>query len=790
MLTNYLKIAWRNLWRNKLYSLINVGGLAVVLAVSTLLLWWIKDEFSYDRFHTDADRIYRVNAHIGKGTDERHISLTPAPIAVASQENVPGVEAAVRLTGLWEFNNFRVGDQLFAEKKETLGYADENFLTVFDGFKVIDGSATNPFPAPNAVVLTETLARKYFGTSDAVGKTFTSVDTKQTFTVGAVLTDIPDNSSVKYEAFFPMSLYARSFQGNGEWNTMDEDWGNSLFQTYVRLSLNTEANQVSQTLTALQAQQRQNVDLTNLSEFQLQPFPSVHLERADGTSPAMKQIKVLGLVALLLLSIGCINYVNLTTARAARRAPEVGVRKIMGAEFGQLSRQLLLESLLPLGIALTLAVLLAFALVPFYQEMSGKTLQLSLLDPHLWLLLLSTLAVTLLAAGLYPALTIASFKPVRSLRGTVGRPGAVGVRKVFVVTQFVLSTALIAGTLVIGQQLRFIQERDLGFDKSHIFTFNANGDPRPYQRELSQESSVQSATTSSNDLFQIGGTASDADWPGKDPDRVFSIGLLGVDPDFIPTYKMQLVAGQNFSGTSADSTAVLLNETAVKQMGLENPVGQRFSVQGTEGQIIGVVKDFDTESIRSQVRPLVMYSFPEYNAVVHVKTTGQRAAQAIAAAERLWQRNNPGFPFEYSFVDQTYDRLYRSEQRTGQLFNFFAGLAILISCLGLFGLAAFTAETRTEEIGIRKVLGASVASIVALLSKDFLKLVVVAIVIASPIAWYAMNAWLADFAYKINIEWWYFALAGGLAVGIALLTVSFQCVKAALANPVESLRSE
>lgn len=790
MLRNYFKIAWRNLLKGGWYSVMNIGGLAVVLAISVLLFWWIKDEFSYDRFHAEADRIYRVNAYSGQGADKRYGSLTPAPVATVSQKGVAGVETAVRLTGLWEFHNFRVGDQPFSEKSGDLGYADENFLTVFDGFEVISGNEDNPFPSPNSVVLTETLARKFFGTPNAVGKTFTEVDSKQVFEVGAVLADIPETSSVKYEAFFPMSLYARSFQGNGEWKTMEEDWGNFLFQTYVRLTPGTNADLVARTLTAIETEKRKNVDLTSLGGYLLQPLPSVHLEQADGKSPAMKQIKVLGLVALLLLSIGCINYVNLTTARASRRAQEVGVRKIMGARFGQLSGQLLLESLLPLGLAFLIAVVLLYSLAPFYQELSGKTLHLSLLDPQLWALLLGTLGLTWLLAGVYPAVLVASFKPVRSLRGTNSGTATASLRKAFVVTQFVLSTGLIVGTLVMGQQLRFIRERDLGFDKSYTFTFEGGRGTGQFQRELTKESSVQSVTTSSNNLFQIGGSTTDTDWEGKDPKRVFSIGLLGVDDHFIPTYKMQLVAGKNFSGTPADSTAVILNETAVKQMGLVHPIGQRFAVQGTEGQIIGVLKDFDTESIRSEVKPLVMYSFPEYNTVVHVKTTGQQAIQAIAAAERIWKQYNPDYPFEYTFVDETYDRLYRSEQRIGQLFNFFAAIAIIISCLGLFGLATFTAETRTKEIGVRKVLGASLASIVALLSTDFLKLVMIAIVIASPIAWYAMNEWLADFAYKIDISWRVFALSGGLAVGIALLTVSFQSMKAALMNPVKSLRSE
>ena len=791
MLSNYLKIAWRNLIGGGWYSFINIGGLAVVLAVSVLLLWWIKGETSYDRFHADADRIYRVNTHAVSGADDQFGSLTPAPIAVVGRNEVAGIESAVRLTGIWDFRNFRVEDQLFSEQNENLGYVDENFLSVFSGFQVTDGNAANPFPSPFSVVLTESMARKFFGTTTAVGKTLTVVDTKQVFAVGAVLADIPEQSSIQYKVFFPMSLLESSFEGNGEWKVMDEDWGNFFFYTYLRLQPGTQPEQVANTLTAIQTKTRSNVDPANLSEYQLQTLTSIHLYHAGGESPLMQQIRMMGVVALLLLVIGCINFVNLTTARATRRAQEVGIRKVVGAQTHHLAGQLLTEFLLTLGLALLVAIVLMYTLIPFYQDLSGKTIAPSLLDPQLWLLLVGILSLALLLAGLYPAVMVASFDPIRSLRGTTGNgTGRSPLRQTLVVTQFVLSTSLIVGTLVIGGQLNFIRERDPGFDKSHTFTFRSDGRTEQYQRELAGESSIEAVTTSSNNLWQIGGSTSDTDWDGKKPDRMFSIGLLGVDPQFIPTYDIQLAAGQNFSGTLADSTAVILNEAAVKQMGLQDPIGRRFSVMGTNGQIVGVVKDFDTESIRAEVKPLVMYSLPEYNTIVHVKTTGKKTTQAIAAAERLWKQYNPEYPLEYTFVDEAYDRLYRSEERIGALFRFFAGVAIVISCLGLFGLATFTAEQRTKEIGIRKVLGASVTSIVALLSKDFLKLVLIAIIVATPIAWYAMNEWLADFAYKIDISWWVFALAGWLALGIALLTVSFQAVKAALMNPVKSLRSE
>ncbi len=788
MLRNYVKIAWRNLRSGGWYSALNIGGLAVVLAVSVLLFWWVKDELSFDRFHADADRIYRVNAHFGKGTDENFWSGTPAPIAVAAGSKVPGVEAVVRVADLYDFRTFRVGGRQFTEKAEDLAYVDENFLDLFQGFDVRTGDAAHPFPSPNSVVMTEGMARKLFSTPEAVGKVLTVTDSNRVFTVGAVLADLPDNSSLKAKMYFPMSLRKRTFGGNGDWKRMDDDWGNYYFQTFLKLSPNTDWTTIGAKLTAIQVTARGKNE--SGSDYRLQPLTQSHLYEPNGKDTGMQQVRMLGLVAVLLLSIGCINYVNLTTARASRRAREVGVRKVVGAESRQLLGQLLTESLLTMVLALALAIVLIQALVPFYQDLTGKTVGLSLLNPQVWGVLLGTLTLTMALAGVYPALMISSFNPLRSLRGRGLQAGQAGLRRVLVVTQFALATGLIVGTLVIGGQLRFIRERDLGFDKEHTFVFYAGGKAAQYKRELEKEISVRAVVTATDGLLGGGGSTGDTDWDGKAPGRMFIVNQLGVSHDFIPAYGIKLVEGKNFTGTKADSAGFILNETAVREAGLTNPIGKRFKFHENDGRIIGVVKDFNIQSARTKVQPMLLFSYPEYNGMVHVKTTGQLAPGAITAAERLSKRDAPNVPFEYTFLDETYDRMYRTEQRTGNLFNFFAGVAILISCLGLFGLAAFTAEQRTKEIGVRKVLGASVANIVALLSKDFLKLVVVAIVLASPVAWYAMNQWLANFAYKISIGWWVFALAGLLAVGIALLTVSFQSVKTALMNPVKSLRAE
>jgi ABC-type antimicrobial peptide transport system permease subunit len=765
---------------------LNIGGLAIVLAISTLLFWWVKDEFAFNRMHSDTDRTYRINAHFGKGDNENSWTVTPAPIAVAARKSLPGVEQVIRISDMYDFKSFRVNGRLVIAEGTDLGYADEHFLDLFDGFTVLHGQAGKPFPTPNSVVLTESMATKFFGTADVVGKSLTAIDSNRIFTVGAVLADIPDNSSIRKKMFFPMALRKRLFGGNGDWKVMDDDWGNYSFETYLKVRPNTDWRSIGPKLTQIQHTFNKEV----LSDYLLQPLTQLNLYAADGKDTGMQQVRMMGLVGVLLLFIGCINYVNLTTARATRRAREISVRKIVGAESKHLITQLLAESFLTLLIALTLALILIQGLIPFYQELSGKTRGLSLLDPQVWFLLLGMLVITMLLSGVYPALTIASFNPIRALRGRNTSAGQAGLRQGLVVVQFALATGLIISTLVISGQLTHIRERNLGFDKEHIFLFYGGDKADLYKRELAKENSVLAAIKTTGNILQIGSSTGDVDWDGKAPGRSFMVQQFGVEADFLTAYGIRLAAGQNFDGTPADSTHFILNETAVKQSGIQNPIGKRLKFHETEGQIIGVVKDFVTGSARETITPLVLYSWPQYSGMVQVKTRGTDASKALAAAEKIWKKENPDYPFEYRFLDETYDRMYRADQQTGQLFTFFAGVAIVVCCLGLFGLAAYTAEQRTKEIGVRKVLGASVASIVGLLSRDFLKLVFVAILIAAPLAWWAMNQWLQGFNYRIQVSWYYFALAGVLAILIAFATVSYQSILAALVNPVKSLRSE
>jgi len=527
--------------------------------------------------------------------------------------------------------------------------------------------------------------------------------------------------------------------------------------------------------------------------YQLQPISDTHLYGPDGSDAGMQTVRIFLIVGILILLIACINYVNLSTARSMLRAKEVSIRKIVGAQKKQLFIQFVIETIIFFLIALALAFVLIKTLLPFYNDLAGKHMQFNLLDPSLWKVVLITISGTLIAASVYPALLLSSFEPLKTLKGKISLGVSnVAFRKILVTVQFVFSVTLIIVTLVIGKQLKYVRERNPGYDRSQTFSFSTGAMEKNLdmvKAELLRQTCIDAVTTTDNELVDNKHTTAGVDWDGKDANVQVIIHHLGIDEKFIPMMKIAMLAGNNFTGGKTDSTHFILNETALKMTGIKDPIGKRFKYQETEGTIIGITKDFNTASLKEKIEPTVIY-YEAKGRNIYVKTTGRNAAKAIAAAERLWKQYNPGFPFEYSFMDEQYNNLYKSDQRTGTLFNIFSAIAILISCLGLLGLATYTAQIMTKEIGIRKVLGASVGSIVTLVSRDFLKLVLLAIIIGSPIAWWLMNKWLQSFVYRIDINWIIFAMAGLIAIGIAIATVSFQSIKAALANPVKSLRSE
>lgn len=790
MLRNYFKIAWRNLWKNKFYNALNIAGLAAGLAVGILVLLWVQDELSYDRFHADSKNIYRVLANVGTGSSRQVWTGVPAPVATLAKNEVPEVKNAVRISDMDESLLFKYGDKQFTEPSSA--FVDPSFFSVFD-FNLLRGNPGEPFHTVNSVILTASVAKRYFGEEDPVGKTLLEENYGEEFVVDGVIEDFPGNSSINFDLLFPMSYYAKVFPGNGEWKTIEEDWGNYHFDTYLQLNPGSGIKPVEAKLALINNKYKGG---TEDDPFSLQALAQIHLYKTDGSEGLMQTVRTFMLVAVFILLIASINYVNLSTARSMLRMKEISVRKITGASRFQLFFQFIAETALVFLFAVMAAFLLILLLLPAYNTISGKEMHISLLNGQLWSVTGLVVLSTLILSSVYPALLLSSSEPLKTLKGKL--PAGINTavfRKMLVTVQFVISVVLIAGTLIIGSQLRYIRALELGYDKSYVFTVPLTNEAVNHIDALKdglkkQAGILNVSATSINDISNLQSSTSDLEWQGKPENSNLIISQAAIDKDFIPTMKIQLLEGSNLSGTPADSSYYILNETAVKEMGLKAPyAGQRIRFHDLEGVIRGVVRDFNFRPLKKAVGPLLLFSWWNGN-TLYVRTTAKDAQKAIAATQQHYKKYAGNMPFTYSFVDEQFAAQYEADQRVGTLFNFFATIAIFISCLGLFGLATFTAQVKTKEIGIRKVLGASVTSVVALLSKDFIKLVLIAIIIATPLAWYTMNRWLEDFAYRIELQWWMFALAGLLAVVIALLTVSFQSVKAALMNPVKSLRSD
>lgn len=786
MFRNYFKTAWRNLVKHKFYSAINVAGLTIGLTVGILILLWVRNELTYDRFHKNADNIYRAFANMGPKSSRQVWTSMHAPLAVFAKEEVPEVTEAVRIRHNWNFSLFEHRNKRFTNDKKA--YVDPSFFTMFD-FPLLKGNPQQPFQGDYSVILTEAAAQRYFGTTEAVGKVLRA-DGKQYFIVAGVMANFPENSSIQYDMLFPMSLCAKLFRGNGEWKTIDTDIGNFDYNIYLQLQPGVSPA-VAEKKLAASLFKRRKLDYDD--PYRLMPLRDMHLYKADGSEGQIQTVRIFLIIGILILLIACINYVNLSTARAMLRAREVSVRKVMGAARRQLFFQFVTETALVFAFAMAAAMVLTYVLMPVYNNISGRNIAFSFTDGGVWLLAGAAVLVSLLLSSIYPALLLSSFEPLKALQGKLrGGMSTTFFRKALVTTQFVFSVALITGTLVIAGQLTYINEKELGYDKEHVFTFvlrNMRGHLPAVRAELMQEPAITGLSTANDQILQIGNTTSDTDWDGKDPNGEFFIHGMYIDSNFLSLMKLPIVEGEGFKGIASDSAHYILNETAVREAGITNPVGKKFVLHDEPGTIIGVVKDFHFASLRTKIEPAIFVYRPSGDGM-YVRTTGENASKATAAVEKLWKKYNPDFPFEYTFLDQQYDNMYKSEQRTASLFSIFATVAVLISCLGLLGLAAYTAQVKTKEIGIRKVLGASVASILQLLGKDFMVLVVIAIVIATPLAWYGMSLWLKDFAYRVSLSWWMFAVAGLAAISIALLTVSVQSVKAALTNPVKSLRSE
>jgi len=792
MLKTYFKTAIRSLWKNKFYSAINIGGLAVGLATGIMLLLWVQHELSYEKFHNDYKQIYRLSTHFNSDGEDHTWSGVPGPLAIFAK-SIPAIQAVVRTQT--EF------DQVLSDKEKKkvfdgnqVTFVDSTFFSLFN-FPLLQGNQASLFSNNNSVVITKDLAQKLFGLNEALGNTVVFYD--NLFTVTGVLEDFPENTSIRFDAIFPMGLLAQNFTangGNGDWKTIDSDLGSFAFTTFVKLKPGANPERTAQAFTSNYKKTR-NGDSN--ATFKLQNLGDIHLVSANGNNLALRMVQVFMLVVILLLVIASINYVNLSTARCLTRAREVSIRKIIGAQKGQLFLQFFIETIILFCFATALAFVLIYLLMPLYNNLSGKRLSFSLSDINVWLTALIAIAGTLIASAIYPALLLSSFNPIESLKGKITTGlGIVSFRKVLVIFQFTTSVILLVCTLTMSRQIKYIKSKDIGYDKNYVFSVPLTNSVVDHLGALKSELKKQPGILSVSacdayDLSNVGNATGDIEWEGKPSNSNMIMTTVSADADFIPTMKMKFIEGLNFTGTPADSNYYILNETAVKSMGLKPPyVAQQISLHNHKGAILGVVKDFNFQSLKDKITPLLFYTCREYKNILYVRTTDGNAQQALASVKKQYKTYASGVPFKYNFLDKNFEDHYQSEQRAGALFNVFACIAIFISCLGLFGLVTYTAQVKTKEIGIRKVLGASVAAIVKLISKDFIKLIIISIIMATPIALFAMSKWLQEFAYRVDISWWVFVVAGGIAVLIAILTLSFQAVKAALANPVKSLRTE
>jgi putative ABC transport system permease protein len=796
MFSNYLKTALRSLWKSKAFSAINVIGLAVGLAACVLIMLYVWNELRYDRFHVAADRIVRVTMEYSLDGEVGKAPVTGTKVAYSFSRDFPEVEKAAKV-----INNptvVKAGDKLFEEKN--FYYADSTFFQIFS-FGLLRGNPGKVLEAPDQVVLTEATARRYFGDADPVGKTLRINDRKDV-TVTGVVANPPAYSQMKFDAVASFSTL--------EGNHRTIQWWSANYTTYLLLRNPGAIRTLQAKIPGYMKRQAGETGMTgsNYVTFNLEPLTDVHLRsELPGFEPNadITYVYIFSVIALLILGIACVNYMNLATARATKRAREVGVRKVMGALKGQLFGQFIGESMILTGVAVGLSLALVPLLIPAFNRLADRQLVFNpIQNPGTLLVLLVLGLLVSLAAGSYPAAILARYQPVRVLKGNFTTSGSgVAVRKTLIVLQFVVSTFLIVATLAVQNQLNFIQTKKLGYDKEHVLVIPADGKIAAVfstlKNELKSNPNVRHVTMAYDNPTAIGGTYG-LRTPQMPEGQNKMVNAVPVEQDFVRTFGMQLVAGTDFTEADVQESlkpekeanfAYILNESAVKELGWtpQQAIGRKVHLN-VDGVVRGVVRDFHFASMRKEIGPLVIFMEKLSGGDLMVKLSGNDVPGTLGFIESKWKALAPHRPFSYQFLDDAFNSLYGAEQRIGRVFGVFAFLAIFLACLGLFGLAAFTTAQRTKEIGIRKVLGASVGSIVALLSKDFLRLVGIAFLLAAPLAWYAMHKWLEGFVYRVDLAWWLFALAGALAGGIALLTVSFQSIKAALTDPVDSLKSE
>lgn len=793
MLQNYLKIAFRNLMHAKSYVSINITGLAVGIAASTLIILWIQSELSYDRFYSKTERLYQVyNKDVFSGTPQVW-DATPRLLAPTLKQNYAEVEevARVRHTGLL----LSVNDtKMNAEG----AFVDPSFLSLFD-FPLLSGNAQSVLAGNNGIVITEALAEKLFGTTHAIGKVI-QIDNKDSFSVTGVLENLPNNSKFSNLSY----LLPYNYFINLGWGS--EAWESNNDYSYVLLRESADADAVNAKIKHVTAERLKGI-LDNVGNRQIFLHPAnrwyLYSKQENGqlVDGNIVTVRLFGLIAFFILLIASVNFINLSTARSEKRAKEVGVRKVAGAQKISLILQFIGESVLLTFMAGIVALLLVLLSLPFFNQLTGKMLALDFTSAYFWLVAISVLLFTGILAGAYPAFFLANFQPSKVLKGALrSQRAAFTPRKVLVVVQFTFAIVLIIATLIINRQIDHAQSRDKGYDQNNLLFTYLSGDLATHypaiQQELMHSGVAVSMSKSLGPLTYINTRQWGVAWPGSTTaDKDIEFDKFGTDTDFLKTTGTSLIAGREIDVRKypTDSTAILLNETAVKAMRLQNPIGTIVSFGKTNWHVVGVVKDFIFASPYEAVKPVIVEGPKEPNSLGWLSIRLSKSvpvSQQLATLEGIFAKYNPGYPFEYTFADESYKLKFANEQRTGTLTGLFTGLTIFIACLGLFGLAAYTAQQRTKEIGIRKVLGAPVISVVQLLTKDFIRLLLVAFLIGAPIGWYVMEQWLQDYNYRIVIGAGVFILTLLSSVFIVFVSVSFQAIKASLVNPVKSLKSE
>jgi putative ABC transport system permease protein len=791
MIKNFFRIAVRNISRHKGFTFINVTGLAVGLAASLLILLWVQDELSYDKFNRNGENIYRVEEDQFYSGERYHVTVTPVPSGPVWKEKIPEIKEQVRINLWLPRVLFKYDDKIFFES--SIAAVDSTLLKIFS-LPLSLGDPGSALNSPHSIILTQKLASKYFGNINPVGKTLT-VENSAQFTVTGVFKEIPGNSMLNFSAVIPYSYLK-------EIGRADNSWGNNSIFTFAQIEKGADIKSVNKKLTEIVVENAPQIT----TKYSLFPLLDIHLHGQFGfkeTRGPVIVVSIFTLIAIFVLLIACINFINLSTAKASGRGKEIGIKKVAGADQTSLIVQFMLESLLLVTIAMLLALILVGLSLDLFNNISGKSFNLN--DLFQLRFIINFIIVGLIAgivSGIYPAIYLSSFKPVTVLKGEgVSSKGSGKLRQILVVIQFTLSILIAISAIFMYKQLIFLQNKDLGYNKENLICIPMPDNMKPrynsFKRELEKETLIQGVTASMWNPTSMGSNSGGASWDGKDPDKQVLIGTNGIDYDYLKTMNMELKSGRDFSkdfpaDMARDTTGnFLVNEEVVKLMGIGDPVGKNFRFMGLNGTITGVLKNFHFKGADQAIEPMAFALAPfSYLRVILIRLTPGNIPESLKAVERTWKVIVPEYPLDYTFIDQDYDRLFRAQMRLTGLLKYFTLLAVIIACLGLYGLSSYSAERRTNEVGIRKVMGAGSFTVMYTLAGEFLLPVLIAIIIAIPLGWIIVTNLLKQFAYRIDLSIYIFALIALGAVVIAMLTVSFQAYKATGINPAEALKIE